>query len=504
MTTRFDDRAIRGVPWAALSFGANKVITLGTTFVLARLLAPADFGVVALALLTIGVLTVFGNLGLSGALILRQDLDARGKGTVLTLMVTSSALMALLTFVGAPAVAWGFEEPRLEAVLMALALAVLPSGVTWFYEGVMQREMEFRSRFVAQAVQSCSFAAVGIGAAVSGAGVWSLVAAQVVSTIFYAVALLVVTPERVRLSFDPPAARAVGAMGSAFMAQGGLAFLKQNVDYLAVGRVLGASPLGLYSVGYRLAELPYWAIADPVAKVTFPAFAKMRARGEDVTVPFLSALQAVALVSCPVGILLSGAADPFTRAILGERWLPMIAPLTVLGLWGAVRPVHGTIGWLFNSVGMASLLARVSAATLLFLVPAIFVAAGLGGITAVAGALLIEMLVASVALAVLAERRLGITVRSQWKILRSVIAGSAVAWITSRTVSVTSGVLPDVVRLVAAAGLGAVAYVLVVMVLDRGVLRRSLRQVRRMVSPGPTRVAVGGPGEEIATVAGDR
>lgn len=480
MTPTFEDRAIRGVPWAAVSFGASKAITVATTFVLARLLSPSDFGVVALATLAIGALSVFGNLGLSGALVLRLDLDERGKGTVLSLMLAMSVLQAVVVVAVAPLAAAVFDEPQLRNVLMVLALFVLTSGLTWFYEAVMQRELEFRSRFVAQAAQSCTFAFVSIGTAFGGFGIWSLVAGQVSSVVVYAATLLVVTPQRVRPAFDRDAARAVAATGRAFMAQGGLAFLKQNTDYVVVGRILGTAPLGFYSVAYRMGELPFWAVADPVARVTFPAFARMRVRGDDVAPAFLAVLQSVALLACPLGVLLSGAADPFTRALFGDRWLPMIAPLTVLGLWGALRPVHATVGWLFNAVGMASLLAKVSAVTLTLLVPALVVAATFGNTTVVALALLSEMVVAWLTISVLAATRLGIGVADQWRVLRPVAVGALAAWVVSRLVAIGSTNLPELLRLGAAVGLGALAYLVVVVALDRPVLRRSAHQLRRM------------------------
>lgn len=480
MTPTFEDRIIRGVPWAALSFGASKAITVATTFVLARLLLPSDFGVVALAVLALGALSVLGNLGLSGALVLRLDLDERGKGTVLSLMLVTSLLLAVVVVLVAPLAGLVFDEPRLPQVLRVLALAVLPAGITWFYEAVMQRELEFRSRFVAQAVQSCTFAGVSIGTALAGLGLWSLVAGQVVSVVLYAGTLLSVTPQRVRPAFDRHAARTVMTTGRAFLAQGGLAFLKQNTDYVVVGSVLGTAPLGFYSVAYRMGELPFWGIADPVARVTFPGFARMRAQGDDVAPAFLAVLQSVALLACPLGALLSGAADPFTRALFGDRWLPMIAPLTVLGIWGALRPVHATVGWLFNALGMASLLARVSAVTLSALVPALVMAATFGNTTFVALALLAEIFVASLTLGILAARRLSISVADQWIVLRPVAFGAIAAWGVSRLVAVWSTDLPQLLRLAAAAGLGALAYLAVVVALDRTVLRRSVRQLRRM------------------------
>jgi O-antigen/teichoic acid export membrane protein len=481
-----EERAVRGVPWTILAYAANKLVTVGTTLALARLLTPKDFGLVALALLAILALSFLRDLGLNGVLVLRTDLDMRSQGTVLALMLIMGTVLAVLLAALSPLVADLFGEPRLEAVLTVLSVTVLLGGFTWFYETVLQRELEFKKRFFALSTQTLVYTGVALTLAVLGAGVWSLVAGQLAGTVAFAIALVAVAPYHVAPRLDLDTARDLLGDSGGFIAQGVTAFFQQNSDYVAVGRILGAVEVGFYSLAYRLAELPYWAIADPVARVTFPAFARMRHRGEDVRSSFLSTLRLVALVSCPFGVVLSGAADPFVSGLLGDEWLPMVGPLAVLGIWGAVRPVQVTVAWLLNSVGQAGLMGAISVVVLVVLIPALLIAADLGGITAVAWVMLADMVVSLVVLSWFAARRADVGVASQARAVGPVALACVPAWLAARGVA---GALDDsapLAALVAAALAGAAAYLAGVSLMAPGLLRTAVAKGARTIGRGPS------------------
>lgn len=479
-----EDKAIRGVPWTVLSYSANKLVTVATTIALARLLQPRDFGLFALALLATNGLSMFNDLGLGGTLVVRQDLDRRAQGTVLTLMVATAAVLGALLASTSTLLADAFDEPRLAGILLALSPLVLLGGVNWFHEALLQRELEFRRRFTALSAQSLAYAVTAIGfAAVFDAGVWSLVAGQLAGVVVYGAVLLRVSPYLVRPAFDPAVARLTLGTGGGFLVQRTCAFLQENADYLAIGGTLGSRQLGFYSMAYRLSELPYWSIADPVAKVTFPGFARMLHRGEDVRCAFLSTLRLVALVACPLGIALSAAAEPFTRAILGPNWLPMIGPLAVLGVWGAIRPVQVTLGWLLNSVGAAGLLGALSVASLVVLIPLLFVIAPAAGTTGVAWVMLGDVAVSGLLLAAVIRRRVGISPAQLVRTLGPIAPALALAWVAGRLVASVSGPPLPVLALSAAATLAT--YAAVVSLVAPGVLPAAIRQVTGRLAGRP-------------------
>ncbi|HEX5616862.1 MAG TPA: oligosaccharide flippase family protein, partial [Solirubrobacteraceae bacterium] len=471
--------ALRGIPWTLLTYAATRAVTLLTTLALARLLAPADFGLFAMATLGMELLSVFSGLWLGAALIVGRDMDARAQGTVLTLLLAAGALLALLLLAAAPALAAFFGEPQLAAIVAVLAAALLVSGVNWFYETVLQRELAFRRRFACQVVRTVTFAVVALVLAIFGAGVWSLIAAYLAGHVANGAALLALTPYRVRPAFDRREARRIIRHGRGFLGQDLAGFLSENADYLAVGRLLGPTQLGFYAMAFRQASLPYYAIAEPVAKVTFPAFAQMRHRGEDVRPAFLNVLRMVALATCPAGVILSAAAVPFTVALLGADWLPMAAPLAILGAWAVLRPLQLTVGSLLNSLGRAEVFGRVALLSLVPLVLATFAAADLGGITAVAWVLLAHMAVTFGLVAILACRAAGVPVLSLARVLWPLAAASAVAWVATRATATQASPVGAGAALAAATGACLASYLATLAVLDRALLSGAVGGARR-------------------------
>jgi PST family polysaccharide transporter len=477
-----EQRAIRGVPWTLLAYAASKAVGVVTVIVLARLLVPADFGVVALALIAIDLVYVIGEMGLGSALILRPDLDRRGEGTVLGMLIASDAAMAVGLAATAPLVASLVGEPRLRDVLIALAVLPLLSGPVTFYNAVMQRDLAFRRSAAAQMVRPLVAAVVSVGLAVAGAGVWSLVVGQIASFVVYGALVLRLAPYAVAPVFDLLIARDVLTTGRGFLTQSGVAYLQQNIDYVVVGRVLGAGPLGAYSLAFRQAELPHWAIADPVAKVTFPAFARMRGDREGLERSYVSVFKLIALICCPLGVLLSALAEPFTSGLLGERWLAAIAPLAVLGILGAVRPLQATMAWLLNSVGHAGLMSRISAIALIPLAPAAWIAASYGGLTAVAYVVLGHVVLETIALAIVIQRRCAIRIVAQARAVLALAVALVPTWFVAHEVG--QSLSADAVAALVAGGLaGLLTYIVALGLLDRGELVFVVRQTQRLLRP---------------------
>lgn len=484
-----EDKAIRGVPWTMFSYALNKVLTLATTVALAHLLTPDDFGLVAYAYLAIVLLTVFRDFGVGSALIVRHPLDDRDKATTLTIiLICGVAGAALISALSSP-IANLFGEPRMAGILAALSLTLVFGAPAWFYEAVMQRELEFRKRFLGMTAYNVVYAPLAVVLAVAGAGVWSLVVGSIAGTIASAAAYMILAPYRLWPGFDLGRARAAIAGGAGFMLQGGVAFVRQNADYLAVGRLLGTAQLGYYTLAYRISEVPYLGIADPVAKVTFPGFARMQGRGEDVSGSFLSVLRLVAVATCPIGVILSGVADPFVHVVLGDKWLPMIGPLSVLGLWCVLRSVTAITGWLLNSLRMAGLLGKISVGILIPLIPGVIIAADLGGTTAVAWVVFADTAIEMVAISVVVQSRADISLGRQWAAVRPVILACLPTWATAALVARATADSAPVLSL-AASVLGALAvYLLTLFALEPGLPRQVVGQIGKTMRRAPAAMA---------------
>jgi lipopolysaccharide exporter len=481
-----EEQAIRGLPWSFLTYAGSKALQLVAIVVLAHLLPPGDFGLFSLALLAVGFFYMFRDLGLGATLILRQDRDEpHWLGTVLTLSVVTGLVIAVVTAATAPLVAELVDEPRLTGLIAVLSLMTLFGAVGSFYEGLLQRELHFRRRFLGYFAQSVIFAAVAIPLAALGAGVWSLVIGQLAGLAAYSITLWRVKTERVRPAFDRVAVNDAFHTGRGFLLQGGVSYVQQNVDYLTVGGIMGSTSLGYYSMGYRLAEVPNFAIADPIAKVTFPGFARMRQRGEDVGSAFLATLKIVGLIAFPFGLILSAAADPFTRALFGDEWLPMIGPLMVLGLWAAARTIEVTFGWLLNSTGHALITGGAAAALTVPTVPLLIIAASGGSLTQVAAVVLGHNLAFTAVLAFFVRDRVGVSLGSQLSALRPVLVAAGPTWLLTWATAEVTADIPAVLALAASVLVGAVVFVGIVSAVEPGLLRYAFAQAKRSLGrPG--------------------
>jgi O-antigen/teichoic acid export membrane protein len=478
-----DERAIRGLGWTMGTYVSNKLLTVGTMVALARLLSPGDFGLFALATVAIGLFLPLRDLGLGPMLVSRPDLTRRAQGTTLTLIALAGTAVAVLVALVSPLLAAALHDDRVTAVVIALGSTLIVGVVGGFYDSVLQRELMFKRRFVGQTIYNLTYAPIAIGlAAATDVGVWSLVIGHMSATITSSIAYMILSPYRVRPRLDRADARDQIGSSKGFLAQATFTFVQANVDYITVGRVLGATQLGYYSLAYRLAELPYQSVSEPVAKVTFPAFAQMRHRGEDVGSVFLRTVRLVAVVTALMGVVLSGAAEPFVNAVLGEKWDPMVGALTVLGLLAVSHAIYGTYGWMLNAVGRAGFVGTVSGVILIPLVPALVLAANHGGITAVAWAMLAGSLGTLAACVVTLARREGVHLRDQWASLRPVIVAGPVTWLVTEVVGDRTSSAPAGVSLAAAVAAGVATYLVALALVSPDVYGEGRQLIARVLS----------------------
>lgn len=453
-----------------ISFGANRVVTVATTIVLARILVPADFGLFALVTLAVNFISLFSGFGLGNALVLGKELDRRSQGTILTLLIALGVVFGAVLAALSPLLADAMDQPRLDELLAPVAAILALTGPAWFYDSLLQKEMAFRERFICQLARALVYAAVALSlAAAADAGVWALVAGFAAGHIANATALLILTPYRVRPAWDPAYAREAARAGRGFVVQDSVDFAQQNADYVTIGRLLGAAPLGYYTMSFRQAELPFYAIGDPVVRVTFPAFAQMRHREEDTSAAYLSGLGLMALVAFPLGALLSGAAAPFVETLFGDKWLPMIGVLQVLGVWAVARPLEHAISWYLNSHELAGLVGRVALLLLPLLVLAIYIAADSGGIEAVAWVMVGHVAVSGTVLMTLVSRKLGVPVGRQLRALIGPAAAAVPAWLAARGVAGLD--VAPLLALAAATIAGLAAYAVGLSLVARGLVR---------------------------------
>lgn len=474
---------MKGVPWTLLSFATNKVITFGSTAVLARLLTPNDFGLIALAYTGIGILTAVSDLGLGGTLIVRRDLDERQRGIILSLTCLVALALGVLTLAASPLIGALLNDSKVTAVIAGLSVVTMLTGPAWFFGPLVNRNLAFKYGFFAQVAQSIIYASITICLAVSGAGVWSMIVGQAASMAVFVVALMLAAGERVRPRFERAEAKALLRSSNGFLAQGTLAFFDQNIDNIVIGRMLGTAQLGLYNMSYRLSELPFQAITTPIAQVTFPTFSKMRSEGADITEPFLKSLRRTVFLTAPVSAVICGAAGPLIGVVYGDQWHSAYWALTILGVWSLMRSIQGAFGWMLNSVGQASAMAKVSAVNLVLVVPAIVIGGKFFGIEGVAVAMVASMFVTLQVFIAMSRNILQLTFRSSYMTIAGACISAVIAAIAGRVFLHAMHNPVGVFGLTAAAVLIFSVYLVAILLFDRQSMSELYRFAKRPQRP---------------------
>ena len=478
-------KARRSIPVSVLSYGTNQALRMTATVVLARLLVPSDFGLFALTSLAISLLSILNDLGVGPALVVARELDRRTRATALTLMIVFSIVLAVVLVALAPLVSDLLDEPRLDELLYLIAGSLALSGPVWFHETTLQRELEFVKRFGAKLVQTLTYIVVAITLAILDAGVWSLVIGHVASYVTYLGALVSVSPDRIRPGWDLATARRLTSSSRPFLAQDALEYAQAHADAAAIVGFLGTASLGLYGIAFRFGELTYIAITQPITQVTFPAFARMRARGEEWRSSFKGVLRLVALLTFPIGAFFSAAAEPIVDTLFGPKWTVSIGPLAVFGVWATIKPLETTLAWLLNSLEQQSTVARLRAIGLVPFVPALMIAADQAGLTAVAWVMVAHIGGLAAAISLTVRSKLNVRIRDQLQAVLPPAAGAVAAWAAARAIAVALDGAAPAVALVTAGAVGLTAYVAAASAVEPRLLPRALQQARGTLQRQP-------------------
>jgi O-antigen/teichoic acid export membrane protein len=364
-----------GFFWVALAQLAGRGLSTIVTLILARLLAPALFGLVGMAGLAIAALQYFQDIGFDAALIYRRDEVEEASHTAFITVILSSLAVYLIAVVTAPWVAAFFREPAVVPVLRVLALTVPIGSFGRVPYILLSRELDFRRRIFPELTANVLGSGAAIGLALAGAGVWSLVWGQIIRSALAAALVWLVTSWRPRLRFNRRVAREMFSYGKHIVGSQTLIFLITNVDNAVVGRYAGQAALGAYQFAYNLSNTPATQITGIISQVMFPAFSKLS--GEDAGQAraryYLTVVRHVTWITAPIAMATILFAPEFIHGLYGEVWAAAIVPLQLLAVYGFIRSVAANMGSIFRAMGKPQWLTGIAlwrlATMLLFLYP---------------------------------------------------------------------------------------------------------------------------------------
>ena len=351
-------RAMSGMAWSGTARVAQEATFLLTIAILARVLGPRSFGLVGMAMVITGFVTVFRDLGTSSALIQREQIsDELATSAFWFNVLLGLGLTALL--VGAsPLLASFYRQPEVAPVLAVLSLSLLLSSPGAIPQALAVRDMAFDRLARVEVMSAFGAAAVAVTAAILGAGVWSLVALRLMQAGLTSMLLLLSFPWRPAWPVNWRTLRAIRAYSLNLTGFNIFNYFARNADDLLIGRYLGATALGYYTVGYRFLLYPVQAVSGVIGRVLFPAFSRIQADDERFREAYLRLCGAIALITFPAMIAVFLLAEPLVLAVLGARWLPIVPLVLIFSLLGGVQSVGTTVGQIYLAKGRTDWLFR--------------------------------------------------------------------------------------------------------------------------------------------------
>jgi lipopolysaccharide exporter len=342
-----------------------KVVTMAvgvaTSAILARNLGADDYGVAGIAMMVIGFLGRFNDIGMSAALVQRPSVDERVLETAQALNLILAAVLFACALIVAPVTVVIFKNHAVPQVVTVLASSLLFSAIGFLPSALLTREMRFaalRTPFVAGAVIR---GIVSISCALSGWKYWSLVMGTLAGTITTALLLRVVRPVRVKWRLDRGIGLQLLHFGLPLWLSGMLVFLVFNIDNFVIGSVMGATQLGFYTVALTWATFGCSTVYETVHSVLFPRFSQVQHSRAELAAMYFRSLRAVMFVTVMANAILFAVADGFLVTILGKgnpRWLPALYPLQILCIYGAIRASMEPVGNVIMALGRPKLLLR--------------------------------------------------------------------------------------------------------------------------------------------------
>jgi O-antigen/teichoic acid export membrane protein len=353
-------KTLKGVFWSYLSFAGGMALSSVTTIVLARLLLPEQFGVVGYCLVAIQYLDILNSAGIDTALIARRENAEEAANAAFIANILLGVICYGLTWVLAPSVAVFFKSPQIVPLLRVLGLSLPLSGLGMVPGTLLQRSLNFRKILIAELGRNFTKGAISIILAVLGFGVWSLVWGQILGILTGTILCWLLASWKPTWRFHAEATRSILFIGFHIIILEIAGALRSNVDYLLVGRILGAAALGYYTMSYRIPELLIRSLNNVVGDVSLPTLAMIQVEPERLRTFYFGYLRYISMFVLPLGTGLAFTARLFIPIFLSDTWNPAIIPTALISLAIGISALGYVPGVLYKAIGRPDVLNRLA------------------------------------------------------------------------------------------------------------------------------------------------
>jgi len=344
-------RAIHSGFWVLALKITGGLLNLTRLIIIARVLAPHDFGLMGVALLTIGILEVFSQTGFQSALIQKKKDIKSYLDSAWTISILRGFILFTILYFIAPYAAIFFKAPTATSIIRTVGFSILLQAFTNIAIIYFQKELEFNKQFFYQLSGILADFVVAVSLAIIFKNVWALVFGLLAGNFVRLVVSYFIHPYRPHFTIDLRKVKELFVFGKWILGSSILIFLITQGDDILVGKLLGATMLGFYQMAYRISNMPATQITHIISQVTFPIYSKLQNDLSKSRETYLKVLQLTMFFSAPIASLIFILAPEFTKIFLGEKWMPMVPAIQVLAIAGLIRSMAATTGPVFYAKG---------------------------------------------------------------------------------------------------------------------------------------------------------
>ena len=343
------NQAVSGLKWSSISKFGGQFIQFITLIILARLLDPEDFGLMASAMVVIGFVNVFRDLGLSSAIIQKKEISIELFSSVFWLSVISGIILMLLLIIFSVQISYFFNAVDLIPIIRVLAIGFVFSGFSILQQALLEKELRFKLIAKFELFSIIISAVIGISFALNNYGVWSLVFQNLAYTFIFSLLIGIKLPQKPRMIFKWSQIKSVANFSLNLSGFNILNYFVRNADYILIQKYLGAQSLGYYTLAYRIMLYPLQNISGIFIRVMYPVFSKIQDDNKKLQDIFLKIVNSIALLSFPLMLGLFAISDNFITVVFGMKWQPVITLILILSPLGLLQSVYTPAGLLFQT-----------------------------------------------------------------------------------------------------------------------------------------------------------
>ena len=353
------ERAVSGLLWSLWQQFSSKIIGFCISIFLARLLEPAQFGLLAMLSLFIAVGTTLLDGGLTVSLIRTVDADERDFSTIFYFNLAGSIVLYLILFATAPLIASFYNQPLLKAIIRVYGLTLIINAFFGVQSTLLIKKLKFKKQTNIQIPAAIGGGLLGIALAKMGYGVWSLVWMAMCTSLLSTIMHWYYSSWRPSFTFDRECFKKHFHFGYKMTLSGLLDTIYQNLYLIIIGKYFSAAQLGFYSRADTISQLPIGNISSAVNKVAYPMFAEIAADAAKLKKVYKKLMQQVLFWNAPILILLFLIAEPLFRFLLTDKWLPAVPYFKILCISGIMYPLHAYNLNILKVMGKSGLFLRL-------------------------------------------------------------------------------------------------------------------------------------------------